>query len=225
MRLPASERTALLRCGEAVSLPMGEILQQPGMRVKHVHFPLRGFVSLLHRSEGHGEMEVAVVGKEGFVGAHLALGVAEAPFLAMVQGPGDALRIDAEVFCGRMADSPRLRTLMQRYLYVQMTQLATASSCTRHHDITARLARWLLMCRDRNEADEFAMTHEFLGYMLGVRRVGITHAAGALQRQGTLRYRRGRVHLLDPKGLQAAACPCYDADLRTHQRFMARAAR
>jgi CRP-like cAMP-binding protein len=141
-----------------------------------------------------------------------------------VQGAGTCLRIETARFDQLLAECPGLQAMMKRFLYVHMSQLATASSCTRNHDIAARLARWLLVCRDRIDCDEFPMTHEFLGYMLGVRRVGITQAAGELQRRGVLVYRRGQVRLLDRAGLEEAACPCYASDREVYQRFLSRRA-
>jgi CRP-like cAMP-binding protein len=150
-----------------------------------------------------------MVGCEGMLGAHLALGVSAAPLHALVQGPGAAWRMAAARFRAELAASPALQRTLGRYLYVMMRQLGTASACLRFHQIGPRLARWLLMSQDRANGAHFHMTHEFLSYMLGVRRVGITQAAGDLQRRGLIHYHRGDFEVLDRLGLEAAACSCY----------------
>jgi CRP-like cAMP-binding protein len=157
-----------------------------------------------------------MVGREGMVGAQLALGVAMTPLRALVQGPGHAWRIGAVAFRREFERSPTLQRSLNRYLYVLMAQLAASAACLRFHLIGPRLARWLLMSHDRAHADSFRVTHEFLAYMLGVRRVGITMAAGSLQNSGLIRYHRGELTVLDRKGLEAAACDCFAADQRTY---------
>jgi CRP-like cAMP-binding protein len=146
------------------------------------------------------------------LGAQLALGVATTPLRALVQGPGRAWRIAVTDFRGELARSPALQRVLGKYLYVLMGQLAGSAACLRFHQIGQRLARWLLMSQDRAHADAFHVTHEFLAYMLGVRRVGVTAAASALQRQGLIAYRRGELTVLDRAGLEASACGCYAAD-------------
>ena len=153
-----------------------------------------------------------MVGSEGMLGAHLALGVSTTPLHGLVQGPGEAWRVEAAVFVQQLAGSEALRRVMNLYLYVLMAQLAGTASCLRYHQIAPRLARWLLMSHDRAHNDHFHVTHEFLAYMLGVRRVGITIAASALQRLGLIEYQRGDITVLDRAGLEAASCSCYDAD-------------
>jgi CRP-like cAMP-binding protein len=138
----------------------------------------------------------------------------------VVQGHGKARRIASAAFRTELARSSALRRCLNRYLYVLMSQLAVASACLRFHLIEPRLARWLLMTQDRAHADAFHVTHEFLAYMLGVRRVGITAAAGALQRAGLIEYRRGELVVLNRKGLEAAACGCYAADRKRYKEMM-----
>ena len=157
-----------------------------------------------------------MVGSEGLVGAYLALDVRVEPLHAVVQGVGSALRVATRPFLLELSRSAVLRSLVHRYLYVLMAQLATASACLRFHEIEPRLARWLLMSQDRAHADTFHVTQEFLAYMLGVRRVGITGAASGLKRDRLIEYRRGEVTVLDRKGLEVAARTCYVADRKAY---------
>jgi CRP-like cAMP-binding protein len=210
--LPGSSRSRLLAICEPVELAMGEILGEVGMPTRHVYFPTVGFVSLVTAIKGRPTLEVGMVGREGMLGAQLVLGVETAPLHAVVQGAGAAWRIGASEFSRELARSSALQRGLNRYVYVTMTQLASAAFCLRFHQIGQRLARWLLMTQDRAHSDRFHITHEFLAFMLGVRRVGITTAASALQREGLIRYRRGEIQVLNRRGLKAAACSCYAAD-------------
>lgn len=210
--LPRKDRLRLLAICEPVELVLAEVLCEPGKPTRHVYFPTEGFISLVATIDGSPGLEVGMVGREGMLGAQLALGVATAPLRALVQGPGPAWRIGTGPFRTELARSPALQGAMNRYLYVLMVQLAASAACRRFHLIGPRLARWLLMSQDRAHADNFRVTHEFLAYMLGVRRVGITNAASALQRSGLIEYSRGDLTVLDRRGLEAAACGCYAAD-------------
>jgi CRP-like cAMP-binding protein len=192
-------------------LALSDVLCEPGTPTRHVYFPTDGFISLVTLIDGHPGLEVGMIGREGMLGAQLALGVATQPLRALVQGPGLAWRIGTVAFHRELARSPALQHGLHRYLYVLMAQLAASAGCLRYHLIGPRLARWLLMSQDRAHADRFHVTHEFLAYMLGVRRVGVTAAAGALQRRGLIAYHRGDLTVLDRPGLEAAACGCYAA--------------
>ena len=161
-----------------------------------------------------------MVGREGMLGAQLALGLTTAPLHALVQGRGTAWRIGTAAFRRELALSAALQRRLNRYLYVLMAQLAASAACLRFHQIGPRLGRWLLMSQDRAYSDTFPVTHEFLAYMLGVRRVGVTVAAGALQRQGLIEYRHGELRVLDRAGLELAACGCYAADRKTYSEMM-----
>ena len=219
-RLPRAERVRLLAICEPVELVLADVMFEPGQVTRYVWFPIDGFVSLITLADGSPGLEVGMVGREGMLGAHLALGVTTAPLRALVQGPGTAWRIGAAAFRAELARSKPLQRGLNRYLYVLMAQLAAATACLRFHQIGPRLARWLLMSQDRAHADHFHVTHEFLAYMLGVRRVGVTAAAGALQRLGLIEYRRGEVRVLDRAGLEAAACGCYRADRHTYAELL-----
>ena len=221
--LPRIDRERLLAIGETVELGLSEVLCEPGQATRHAYFPTGGYISLVTLLEGHAGLEVGMAGSEGMVGTELALGVALAPVRAVVQGPGSALRIEAEAFQAALARSVPLQIELARYIYVVMAQRATSAACLRFHEIGPRLARWLLMSQDRAHRDSFHMTQEFLAYMLGVRRVGITIAAGAMQRDGLIAYTRGALTVLDRAGLERAACACYASDLRAYAGQLARA--
>ena len=210
--LPRKDRLRLLAVCEPVQLMLSEVLSEPGTLTRRVYFPTVGFISLVTLVAGSPGLEVGMVGREGMLGAQLALGVTTAPLHSVVQGAGAAWRVGAADFRGELARSAALRRNLDRYVYVLMAQLAASAGCLRFHQIGPRLARWLLMSQDRAHADNFHVTQEFLAYMLGVRRVGITTAAVELQRSGLIEYRRGEIVVLDRRGLEAAACGCYVAD-------------
>ena len=215
-RLPRRDRAQLLRLAEDVPFVLGDVLCEAGQPARHVWFPVDGFISLIAPIDGKPALEVGMVGREGMVGAQVILGVATVRLQALVQGSGSAWRIGRAAFRAELARSAPLRRVLDRYLYVLMAQLAGSAACLRFHEIGPRLARWLLMSQDRAHAERFHVTHEFLAYMLGVRRVGITGAAGALQRSGLIEYHRGELHVIDRAGLEAAACECYANDHATY---------
>jgi CRP-like cAMP-binding protein len=214
--LPRKERRNLLAICEPVTLVLSDVLSEKGKRTRHVYFPIDSTISLVTPIDGKPVLEVGMVGREGMVGAHLVLGVTTTPLHAVVQGAGKTWRIASAPFLGELARSPGLQRCLNRYLYVLMSQFAVSAACLRFHLIGPRLARWLLMTQDRAHADAFHVTHEFLAYMLGVRRVGITAAAGDLQRAGLIEYRRGELVVLDRRGLEAAACACYAAEKKAY---------
>jgi CRP-like cAMP-binding protein len=220
--LPNADRRRLLAACEMVQFRMAQTLAEPGSITEYVYFPVDGFASLVTLLDGKPILEVGMVGREGILGIQVALGVQTAPLHAVVQGAGSAWRVSVSAFRRVLKSSPPLRWIIDRYLYVLMAQFASSAACIRFHEIDQRLARWLLMTRDRAHANRFRVTHEFLAYMLGVRRVGVTTAAGALQRRGLIEYRRGDVTLLDPSGLKRMACNCYTADRVSYDRLLGR---
>jgi CRP-like cAMP-binding protein len=220
--LPGPQQRRLLALCEPVQLVLSEVLCQPGELMRYVYFPVaQGFISLVARVDGLSGLEVGMVGREGMLGAALSLGALRAPLQALVQGPGPAWRLDRAPFVRELARSPPLQRILHRYVAVLMDQLATSAACARFHTVGPRLARWLLMTQDRAQADHFPVTHEFLAYMLGMRRVGITQAAKALQTQGLIEYHRGHLSVRDRPGLQAMACACYARDLKAYAQTMA----
>ncbi len=218
--LPRKDRLRLLAACKHIELPLAEVLCDPGKPTKYVYFPTDGFISLIAVIPGSPGVEVGMVGREGMLGAQLALGVVTAPLHALVQGAGTAWRIGTRAFRAELAASVALQGGLNRYLYVLMAQLAESTACVRFHQIGPRLARWLLMSQDRSQASSFHVTQEFLAYMLGVRRVGITAAAGGFQKEGLIEYSRGEMTVLDRKGLEAAACGCYAADRKAYTQLL-----
>jgi CRP-like cAMP-binding protein len=214
--LPVADRRRLLANCEPVDLVAGDTLVEPGDAAAHVFFPIDGFISLIAPIDGDAQLEVGLVGNEGMVGTSVILGVNVYPLRALVQGSGPAWQLDAATLTRELERSMALRRVLNRYLYVVLGQLAQSAACTRFHFVEARLARWLLMTRDRAHSNGFRITHEFLAYMLGVRRVGVTRAASALQRRELIHYTRGSLEILDPLGLAAAACSCYASDKATY---------
>lgn len=218
--LPRRERNRLMSICEPAELVLAQELCVRGESMRYVYFPTHGFISLLAQVDEHPSLEVGMVGREGMVGASLLLGVPEVPVRALVQGAGATWRITREDFNLELAQSLPLRRILGRYLYVLMAQMTASAACLRFHLLRPRLARWLLMSHDRAHADSFQVTQAFLAYMLGVRRVGVTAAAGALQRSGLISYRRGNLTVTDRAGLEAAACSCYASDSHAYQQYV-----
>jgi CRP-like cAMP-binding protein len=207
--LPAKEYARLLACFEPVTLTYGEVLYEPGEPMQYVYFPSDCVVSLLMVVEGHRALEVGLVGREGMIGSRLALGMTTASVRALVQGTGSAVRIESALFLRELHRSPMLQRALLQFTDALMMQVTRTAGCNRFHGIESRLARWLLMTRERLPSSQFYLTQEFLADMLGVRRAGVTTAACALQRQKLIRYRRGTITIVDQLGLEAAACSCY----------------
>lgn len=220
--LSPEDRLALTGGNAAVDMSFSETLSEPGERVRHVYFPIDGFVSLITPGAARAQLEIGLVGNEGMLGVPLLLGVNVSPLRALVQGAGRAWKVDAATFLRVLETNPGVRVALNRYLYVFLSQLMQTATCTRFHLVEARLARWLLMTRDRAHSSQFDVTHEFLAYMLGVRRVGVTSAASALQRRNLIRYSRGHVAVLDVRGLELAACPCYAIDKKIYSAILSR---
>jgi CRP-like cAMP-binding protein len=207
--LPHRSQQQLLASCEPVELRFADVLCTLGEKIRHVYFPTESFISLVTAVDDNARLEVGIVGDEGMLGTSLILGVDRSPQHAVVQGAGVALRMSAATFGRHHRRDAELRQRLSRYVYVLMRQLAQTAACTSYHRVEARLARWLLMSRDRAHRDQFHLTHEFLAYMLGVRRVGVTHAASSLQEQGLIDYSRGAITILDNAGLEKASCACY----------------
>jgi len=218
--LPGSDSRSVLAGCERVDLTPGDVLYTPGQRLRDVYFPVDGFISLMMTVDGRSSLEVALIGNEGMFGVQLILGVGVSPLRAVVQGAGSALRMESGRFRHELGRSEALNREIGRYVCFLLAQLAQTSACTRFHVVEARLARWLLMTQDRARADTFRVTQEALAFMLGVRRVGITKAAGSLQNRDLIRYSRGNITILDRQGLKASSCGCYRADRQSYDRLL-----
>ena len=193
-----------------VQVEVGDVLCEPGQPFRHIYFPHDSLVSLLGVAEGRMTLEVGLVGREGMLGATVALGHDVAQVRAIVQRAGMASRVDSAPFRAEFARNPALQRVLYRYTDTLLAQAIQIAVCSRFHVLEARLARSLLITRDRLRSDKFHLTHEFLAHALGVRRVGVTKAASALQHQGLIIYSRGNIEILDASGLAAASCKCYE---------------
>jgi CRP-like cAMP-binding protein len=207
--LPRAGRQGFLANCDHVALTIHDTLAEAGEPVRHVYFPTTGLISLTVKLDNGAQLEVGIIGNEGMLGSTLTLGVSVSPQHAIVQGTGSALRMSVATFRRHCRQNARLRERLAHYVFVSMRQLAQMSACSRYHQVEARLARRLLMSRDRVGANEFHLTHEFLASTLGVRRVGITQAARALQARGLIRYSRGDITIIDGAGLEIRSCECY----------------
>jgi CRP-like cAMP-binding protein len=219
-RLPAADRRRLLAHCDLTELVVADALAEAGQRTRQVVFPLDSFISLINPVDSRSQLEVGLVGNEGMVGISLFLGISTSPLRALVQGAGRAWCMDAADFSYEVERSAALRSGLNRYVYVLLSQFAQAAACTRFHVLEARLARWLLVARDRAHSDELHVTHDDLAHMLGVRRVGVTHAASSLRHRKLIQYRRGDLQILDGKRLEAAACACYATVHDTYARVL-----
>jgi CRP-like cAMP-binding protein len=207
-QIPLRERERLKKLMKPVSLTFGEVLHE-AEPIRHVYFPVDCLVSLFAPLARHSPIEIGLVGSEGMVGVALALGARTAFVQALVQGSGTALKMEAAAFKREFRRNAALQAAVHRYIHMLMGQVSQTAACNALHTIEARSARWLLMTRDGMQSDTVELTHEFLARMLGVRRVGVTVAAGNLQRQGLIAYSRGHITVLDAEKLERKACECY----------------
>ena len=218
--LPSHDSEQLLaRCVET-ELVFADTLYCSGEPISHVYFPTTSIVSLVTPIDSNHNLEVGLVGYEGMFGLPLILSINVASYNAVVQGAGQALRLSAPLFLHELETNAAFKQELKRYLYVVMSQIAQTAGCNRFHVVEARLARWLLMTQDRAQSNQFHVTHVFLAYMLGVRRVGITKAANSLQNKALISYKRGNIKILDRAGLEAASCECYHAEKALYERIL-----
>lgn len=207
--IPHRDYLRLLPGMEPVTLRSGEVLYEPGRQIRHVYFPNDSLVSLLAQVDGRMALEVGLVGNEGMVGIPMAFGSITTPVGALVQDGGTAMRMEAARFRCEFLHCAPLQGELYRYTHLLMTEITQTAACNRFHVIEARLARRLLMTRDRLCSNCFRITQEFLAHMLGVRRVGITKAAHALKKRKLIDYSRGNIVIINGRGLEAASCSCY----------------
>ena len=194
---------------EQVDLTFGQVLHDPGERIEHVYFPTGSLVSLVSHQKGQIAVEVGVIGRDGMVGVAVALGENISSVRAVVQSAGVSMRAKSADFLKAFERRAGMRSKVHRYSNDLANQVMQTVSCNRNHNPEQRLARWLLMMRDRLSTDQYEFTQKYLGYMLGVRRAGVSEAAGRLQRRKLIRYTRGRIEIVNARGLKAACCSCY----------------
>jgi CRP-like cAMP-binding protein len=223
--LPESEGERLFPHLEWVPLPLGEALYESGDRLSHVYFPTTAIVSLLYVMENGASAEIAVVGNEGIVGIALFMGGETMPNRAVVQSAGHAYRLKGSLLkqeFTRLGGRRRgvLPPLLLRYTLALLTQMAQTAVCNRHHSVDQQLCRWLLLSLDRLPSNELTMTQELIANMLGVRREGVTEAAGKLQSAGLIHYSRGHITVLDRPGLEARVCECYKVVRKEFRRLL-----
>jgi len=211
LSIPDGEYALLRPDLELVDLPQQRTLHEPGEKIEFAYFMNSGLASLVVLTRDGRSVEVAIVGREGIVGTPLAVGLNRDPYRAIIQISGSGWSVKASVLADTLRAAPELRLLLNRYVLIQGLQVAQIAACNRLHEIEQRLARWLLMCRDRVDSDLLPVTHEFLSQMLGTGRPSVTLAAGILQRAGTIENMRGTVRIVNRQHLEDAACECYQA--------------
>jgi CRP-like cAMP-binding protein len=218
--LPADERVRIFPHLERVPLALGEGLYEPDIQMRHVYFPTTAIVSLLYVMEDGASAEIAVVGNEGIVGVSLFMGGESTSSRGVVQSAGHAYRLRGQLLKEEFYRAGPMQRLLLRYTQSLLTQMAQTAVCNRHHSLDQQLCRWLLLSLDRLPANELIMTQELIANMLGVRREGVTEAAGNLQKAGLIEYHRGRITVLDRAGLEARACECYAVVKRECERLL-----
>jgi CRP-like cAMP-binding protein len=207
--LPPADYARLLPDLELVPMSLGDVLYESGGKLRYVYFPTTSIISLLYVLENGASAEIAIVGNEGILGISLFMGGETTPSHAVVQSAGHAVRLKAQLLKDEFARFGPMMHLLLRYTQALITQMAQTAVCNRHHSVDQQLCRWLLLSLDRLSSDELSMTQELIANMLGVRREGVTEAAGKLQSAGLIRYQRGKITVLDRPGLEARSCECY----------------
>jgi len=218
--LPPGDYRRIVSKLEPVSFRKRQPLHDPDKPISHVYFPRTGVASIVARMSEGGTIEVATIGNEGMVGLSAYLGNGRSSMEVFVQVPGEAVRMSAAAFRQELRTTTALRDVIRRYAQALMTQIGQSAACNRAHPILERCARWLLMTHDRVPGNEYSLTQEFLAEMLGVRRAGVTIAAGLLKRRHLIDYRRGRIRILDRKGLEKTACECYALIRSEHENLV-----
>jgi len=207
---------------EAVPMPLGHVLYESGDQLQHVYFPTNSIISLLYVMEDGSSAEIAIVGSEGIVGISLFMGGETTPSRAIVQSAGQAFRVSSKLLKTEFHRAGPLQDVLLRYTQALITQMSQTAVCNRHHSVEQQLCRWLLMSLDRLGSTELSMTQKLIADMLGVRREGVTEAAGKLQKLGLIEYSRGRIVVLDRAGVEEHACECYQVVKREYSRLLPR---
>lgn len=207
--LPTAEYKRIASHLEPIPMDLGDVIYEPGTKLRHVYFPTTSIVSLLYVMEDGASAEIAIVGNEGIIGISLFMGGDTTPGRAVVQSAGHGYRLKADLLKAEFGLFGSTMHLLLRYTQALITQMAQTAVCNRHHSVDQQLCRWLLLSLDRLASNELSMTQELIANMLGVRREGVTEAAGALQKDGLIRYSRGKITVLNRPGLEARCCECY----------------
>jgi CRP-like cAMP-binding protein len=218
--LPAGDRKRILARCDKISLDIKAVLYKENGLIHHVYFPLSGMISLVLSTQGGQTIEVGTIGNEGMVGTPLVLGAEKSHVEAMVQVSGELLRMTAKDFRVELKRSSALRDVAHRFAQALMNQISQSVVCNRIHPVEERICRWLLMTHDRVGLDDMGLTQQFVAQMLGVRRPSVTVVAGALKKAGLIQYSRGKVAILNRKGLEAGACECYQIVKRESERLL-----
>ena len=218
--LPIVDYERLVGDLELIPMALGDVLYESGSQQGHVYFPTNCIVSLLYVMEDGSSAEIAVVGNEGIIGVSLFMGGETTPSRAVVQSAGYAYRLKGQFLKREFTRSVELQHLLLRYTQALLTQMAQTAVCNRHHSVDQQLCRWLLLSLDRLASNELTMTQELIANMLGVRREGVTEAAGKLQEVGLIHYSRGRITVVNRPGLEAKACECYRVVKREFDRLL-----
>jgi CRP-like cAMP-binding protein len=218
--LPKEEHARIFPHLERVQVALGDVLQESGRTMRYVYFPANCLVSLLNVMEDGSSAEIAVVGNEGVVGVSLFMGGETTPGRSVVQSSGDAYRLKGQFLKDEFYRAGPMQRILLRYTQALLTQMAQTAVCNRHHTLDQQLCRWLLVSLDRLPSSELIMTQELIANMLGVRREGVTEAAGELQKAGLIRYHRGHIHVLDRPGLEKRVCECYAVVKKEYDRLI-----
>jgi CRP-like cAMP-binding protein len=218
--LPAVDQERIFPHLQLIDMPLGKVLYESGDALRHVYFPINSIVSLLYVMEDGASAEISVVGNEGLVGVALFMGGETTPSRAIVQSAGNAYRLVGQRLKEEFNRHGALQILLLRYTQALLTQMAQTAVCNRHHSVDQQLCRWLLLSLDRLDADQLTMTQELIANMLGVRREGVTEAAGKLQKLGVIRYSRGQITVLDRPRLEGLCCECYSVVKRETDRLL-----
>ncbi len=218
--LPQAESSRWASQLEPVDMPLGQVLYESGTRLSHVYFPTTSIISLLYVMENGASAEIAVVGQEGIVGVALFMGGESTPSRAVVQSAGQGLRLRASLMMQEFNRGGPVMHLLLRYTQALITQMAQTAVCNRHHSLDQQLCRWLLLSLDRLQSNQLVMTQELIANMLGVRREGVTEAAGQLHKAGLIRYQRGHITILDRAGLERRTCECYAVVKKEYDRLL-----
>ena len=218
--LPRSDYERVASQLELLPMKLGDVLYESGAHLRYVYFPTTSIISLLYVMEDGASAEIAIVGNEGVLGISLFMGGDTTPSRAVVQSAGQAYRLKADLLKTEFARFGPTMHLLLRYTQALITQMAQTAVCNRHHSVDKQLCRWLLLSLDRLQTNDLSMTQELIANMLGVRREGVTEAAGKLQAAGLIQYQRGRITVLDRKGLEARTCECYQVVKAEYDRLL-----